>query len=294
MPPTTPPNKADTAPQQEARPATWVLLRGLTRETGHWGDFPMHLQAALRSGTRLVCLDLPGNGTLHAQPSPTTVADMAEAVRQQLREQGLLPPFHVLAMSLGAMVTVAWAAHHPEELSAAVLVNTSLRPHSPFWQRLRPSCYPRILGLLLRRASGEAWESAILQLTTRHPPDGPGLLRHWRSLRQRHPVDTANGLRQLWAAARYRAPATAPRVPLLLLNGAGDQLVHPACSATLASRWACALAVHPSAGHDLPQDDGGWVIAQIGHWLSDQAQGGGSTESVAPAPDAAPGDGVTT
>ena len=27
---------------------TWVLLRGLTRESGHWGDFPARLLRALR------------------------------------------------------------------------------------------------------------------------------------------------------------------------------------------------------------------------------------------------------
>lgn len=277
---------APEAPSKQATAATWVLLRGLTREAGHWGDFPSQWLRALPTGTRLVCPDLPGNGALHAQPSPSTVHEMAEALRQQLQAQGLRPPFHVMAMSLGAMVTVAWAERHPEELAAAVLINTSLRPHSPFWQRLRPARYPRILRMLLCHTTAEDWERAILQMTTRHPPDSHALLEHWIGLRQRHPVRTVNGLRQLWAASRYRAPCTAPAVPLLLLNGAGDQLVNPACSVTLASHWACALAIHPSAGHDLPQDDGPWVVAQVGRWLSDQAQGGGSTAPAAAAPGA--------
>ena len=51
-------------------------------------------------------------------------------------------------MSLGAMVAVDWAARHPEELAGCVLINTSLRPFSPWYQRLRPANY----GALLRPA----------------------------------------------------------------------------------------------------------------------------------------------
>ena len=42
---------------------TWLLLRGLTREAGHWGRFPQQLQAAL-PGARILAIDLPGNAVL--------------------------------------------------------------------------------------------------------------------------------------------------------------------------------------------------------------------------------------
>jgi hypothetical protein len=34
----------------------------------------------------------------------------------------------------------------------------------------------------------------------------------------------------------------------------------------LAGAWGAALRVHPTAGHDLPLDDGGWVAEQISTW----------------------------
>ncbi|RYY52271.1 MAG: alpha/beta hydrolase, partial [Comamonadaceae bacterium] len=55
---------------------TWVLLRGLTREAGHWGAFPDLLRAQLQSGTRVIALDLPGNGALHAQRSPARIEEL--------------------------------------------------------------------------------------------------------------------------------------------------------------------------------------------------------------------------
>lgn len=250
-------------------PSTWLLLRGLTREHGHWGDFPALLQAALPAGTRVITPDLPGNGMLWQQRSPASVPDMVDALRQDLHRQGVHGPCHVLAMSLGAMVTVDWMHRHPDEVSAAVLVNTSLRPYSPPWRRLQPRHYPTIVKLLLTQASAEAWERAILGMTTRHPAVREDtLLADWLRLRTMRPVSTGNGLRQLWAATRYQAPRAAPAVPVLLLNGEGDRLVHPSCSSVLAARWGAPLLRHPTAGHDLPLDAGPWVVQQVLDWLT--------------------------
>lgn len=250
----------------DTSPPIWILLRGLLRESGHWGGFVQTLQAALPPGSLIITPDLPGNGARWRETSPACVADMVEAVRSDLRARELHRPCHVLAMSLGAMVATEWARTHPDELSRCVLVNTSLRPYSPFWHRLQPRQYRRIARLILSGTSLE-WEDGIMRMTTRHPGPRQALLAAWLSLRSSHPVSRLNGLRQLWAAARYRAD-TAPDVPLLLLNSAGDELVHPSCSARLAAAWGLRLHTHPTAGHDLPVDDGAWVARQVAEWLA--------------------------
>ncbi|WP_457307042.1 alpha/beta fold hydrolase, partial [Polaromonas sp. P5_E6] len=112
---------------------TWVLLRGLTREARHWGDFPLQLQEATgRSPGQIITLDLPGNGKWCGQRSPLSVEEMVEAVRRQLAAQGVRPPYAVLAMSLGGMAAASWAQRYPDEISRLVLVNTSMRPHAHF------------------------------------------------------------------------------------------------------------------------------------------------------------------
>lgn len=244
---------------------TWVLLRGLMRDSRHWGAFPQAMQAAL-PGAAIHLIDLPGNGLRHQEASPASVPAMAEWVRRTLQQQGLAPPYRVFAMSLGAMVTVAWAQAHPQELEAAVLVNTSLRPLSPFYRRLKPAAWPLLLRLAASQPSAEAAERAILQLTSRHHGDDQEVLQQWTQWRLSHPVSRRNALRQLLAAARFSASRQPPRTRLLLLNGAGDQLVAPHCSAALAQAWHCELAVHPTAGHDLPLDDSAWVIQQLLRW----------------------------
>jgi len=241
---------------------TWVLLRGLAREACHWGDFPA-LLAAHSPHTRVVTVDLPGNGEANASRSPADVPSIAEACRDTLRQRGLQPPFGVIAMSLGAMVTVDWAHRHPHELARAVLINTSLRPFSPFHQRLRPSAWAPLLTAALSRDPLRR-EQAVWQLTSHRPPqDREAIVASWARLSRERPVQLSNALRQLLAAARYRAPATPPRVPMLLLCSARDGLVHPACSRAVAHGWTLALETHPWAGHDLPLDDPAWVVGQV-------------------------------
>jgi pimeloyl-ACP methyl ester carboxylesterase len=242
--------------------STWVFLRGLTREQRHWGAFP-EVFCQHMPGAQPVLLDLPGNGSLHQQASPTSVQAMAEHCRMALRQRGIPPPYHVLAMSLGAMVTVSWAQTHPAELSGCVLINTSMRPFSPFYQRLRPRHYGLILRLMLTGATPEGWESAVLRLTSRQTTDAPQLIRDWVGFRADAPVSRANALRQLWAAARFRAAWAPPAARTLILASTQDGLVNPVCSRELAERWQSDIEEHPSAGHDIPLDDGVWVAQQV-------------------------------
>ena len=249
---------------------TWVLLRGLTREQGHWGAFIPTLAQALPPGSILLSPDLPGNGALHAQASPDTVQAMVQAVRHALAAQGHAPPYRLLAMSLGAMVAIEWAHRHPDEVQACVLINTSVRPFSRFWQRLRPGNYLRILRLALVRPDPLTLERAVMQMTSRHPPEPDTTLAHWATLRQKHPVTLANAWRQLRAAIRYQAPAQPPAVPLLVLYSAADGLVNPRCSDTLIDQWGVPSQRHPTAGHDLPLDDAAWVAQQVHTWMACQ------------------------
>lgn len=251
----------------------WVLLRGLVRERRHWGAFPAQLQAAL-PGSVIVTPDLPGNGRRCHETSPVTVAGMVAALRAELAAElaarGLAGPVHVLALSLGAMVATQWRAGYPEEIARCVLINTSMRPFSPFYQRLLWRNYPAIVRAVVC-GNAASREALILRLTsTRHGEDA-GLRRQWQAWQQECPVTRSNALRQLLAASRYRAPATAGEGPLLILNGARDRLVDPRCSQRLAQAWRATLCTHPEAGHDLPLDAGDWVAGQVAAWMAGRA-----------------------
>lgn len=241
---------------------TWVLLRGLAREAGHWGRFMQMLRVSVPPGDEVVAIDLPGNGELHRERSPCSVAQMVRAARRQLATLGVQPPYRLLALSLGGMVALEWAALHPRELAGVALVNGSFGGLSPVWQRLRPGSWGPLLALLRPGLDACAREQRVLQLTSNREID-PAVLEQWTNLAERHPVSRINLLRQLLAAARCRLPAVQPRVPVVLYASRTDRLVCAECSRALARTWWLPISLHPDAGHDLPLDAPEWLVERL-------------------------------
>ncbi|MEO8526289.1 MAG: alpha/beta hydrolase [Caldimonas sp.] len=243
----------------------WILLRGLTREARHWGDLPERLVARL-GGASVAALDIPGNGVRYRERSPTSVEAMVAVCRETLDATEHEPPYILVGMSLGAMVATSWASLHADEVSGVVLINSSSRALSGWHRRLRWQQIPTLLRIVATR-DAIVRERRVLHLTTRHPPQPEiTLLASWADWRRQHPVSITNAIRQLLAAARYRLPETLAPLPLLVLASAMDALVDPACSLALARAWGADLRVHPTAGHDLPLDDGDWVAQQVSAW----------------------------
>lgn len=248
--------------------SAWILLRGLTRETRHWGRLPDALRDAVDGG--LLPIDLPGNGAFAHLRSPATVAQMVGFVRHAAWQTGVPGPYRVLAMSLGGMVATDWAQRHPEEIERLVLINTSMRPFSRVHERLRPSAWPGLLGVAAHWSDAPRAERGIHRLTCNRADTLDADLDAWSEIRRSAPVSRANALRQLWAAARFTAAFAAPRCPLLILSSRADRLVDPVCSAKLAAAWGAPQREHPWAGHDLPHDDPAWTAEQVRAWLDQQ------------------------
>lgn len=259
-------------PAAEA-PPVWVLLRGLSRESGHWGVFPEHLLRELRAlqpSSRLVMLDLPGTGTLRRQASPTQVSAIVDACRAQLQRQGVIGPVSLVGMSLGAAVLSEWASRYPKEIEAGVLINPSLRPFSELFRKPRPLNYLGLLLLSLSRFSARMREERVLSLTTRLTPT-QAVIDRWVELQRQHPLGVRNTARQLLASMRYRASRTRPAAPMLLLCSKADNLVDWRCSQAISRAWGAPLRLHTKAGHDLPLDDPQWVARAVAEWLRDRS-----------------------
>jgi pimeloyl-ACP methyl ester carboxylesterase len=249
---------------------TWVLLRGLIRESAHWGDFPSLFQKAL-GASRVLTIDLPGNGEHYRAATPLTLNGVVQAVRKDCQSKGILPqtPVHVLALSLGGMVAVEWMNRYPNEVASAVLVNTSMRGVSPFYRRMSPANYGAIASLLCGTDKAVR-EKRILQLTSQRTALTDSEIQRRVEIQRLHPVGKINALRQIVAALSLGAKPQAPKQPVLLLNSLGDKLVHPECSTALSARWGIPVLRHAWAGHDLPLDDPEWVIDAIRSWVGAQ------------------------
>ncbi|CAG9181368.1 hypothetical protein LMG23992_04488 [Cupriavidus laharis] len=244
----------------------WVFLRGLTRESRHWGTLAQRWQAA-GLGTPLA-LDLPGNGSLCQEASPASVPDLVASVRHSLRRVGRQRPCRVLAMSLGAMVAAEWARQHPDEVAALALINTSMRPFSTMTQRLRPANWPDLLRMTAAWDNRDYCERTIHRLTCARTDTREADIQAWKEIAATAPVSRHSALRQLLAAARYRAGHRAPCPATLLIASDADRLVDPVCSVQLAHAWGAPLLRHPWAGHDLPHDDPEWLCDMVARQIT--------------------------
>lgn len=238
----------------------WILLRGLVRGSGHWADFPAHFKKKFPND-ELELLDLPGNGELFKQTSPTKISDYVDLVRKQSSAIAQGHKVNILALSLGAMVAVDWLRQFPEDVEKAYLVVTSDSQTSRFYERLRPANYLKILSLAKAQNVRER-EEQLLKLLANDKSRRKEVLESLASYSASHPVDLKNFVRQLYAASQFRFPAKAP--PQTELIGAwGDQFVHPTCTIRIAKKWGLSARMHPWAGHDIPIDDPAWLLEQL-------------------------------
>ena len=239
-------------------PKNWILVRGLMRSQFHWKNFPELLRKELQLNS-VQTVELPGNGLLCAQETPTSIDAAIGKIRSQISVSGA-KSFGLIGISLGGMLATRWAQIFPLEVSHLVLINSSSNI-SPFNQRLKPANYPGVVRHFLFR-NPSASEEFILQTTSNSE-------RLWRpqlsenvEFLKAHPLSTLNFFRQLKLTGQTDF-SEVPKAAKLILTSKADRLVSYKCSEKISQLWGCAIRHHETAGHDLPLDDGSWLAENI-------------------------------
>jgi pimeloyl-ACP methyl ester carboxylesterase len=245
--------------------STWILLRGLAREKGHWGHFSDQFAQSLPDED-VLAIDLPGTGEFLDHPSPSTISEIFDFVRaraiERSRTQG---DFKILALSLGGMVAMEWMRRRPEDLSSCVLINSSARSLSPAYHRLRWQNWANVVRLATVQSAKER-ERGIIEMIMNNPEARDTALPLWTKIAIDRPISVRNFANQLRAAATFSGLESECKTPTLILNGLGDRFVDPSCSTQFHTVWGWPIVRHPWAGHDLPWDDPKWVIDHIIQW----------------------------
>lgn len=241
----------------------WVLLRGLAREQGHWGEFKTKLQDANPQDT-ITCVDLPGTGKFHRLSSPMSIAGIAEFVVSQLEPK--TDKRILVTISLGSMVAVEMLYLHPEIADGVVLINPSFRNLSPALHRLQLDALPHMYRAATA-GSQEDRERAVLAMVSNRG-DRDRYTQEWAEIGRKNPIKPQTFFKQLIAAATYDLPEQKPNIPVLLLSSEADRMVDPRCSKTLAEKWGLEVVSHPTAGHELCLDEADWTVAQINKFFS--------------------------
>lgn len=237
----------------------WLLLRGLTRDQRHWGEFPE--LATTRLGDTIATIDPPGFGTQNATPSPRTISAITDDIRARFdRGTG---NWSVLGISLGGMIAMDWCSRYPGDFHRCVLINTGAKDVASF-RNFKPGTLPVFAGRAFR--SDYAHESSVLRLSSNQPRATlDRVAREW-ALYQRDARPTMTSvLSQALAGATFTLPQRLS-TPLLILASKRDRLASYRMSERIAERYGAPIRLHPTAGHDLPLDDGPWILDQISQW----------------------------
>jgi pimeloyl-ACP methyl ester carboxylesterase len=246
---------------------SFVLLRGLIREAGHWGPFLDDLKEKFPDST-IACIDIPGAGVRYQDPSPTSMGDIVETMREDFKRLKLPTdrPVALVAISLGGMIAAQWFQSYPQDFQTVVLINTSYGSMSPLWHRLQPKAFQMLLKVPLLK--GVAKEHRILEVVSNRQDKYQTTAESWGRIAALRPVSLPNTFRQLFAAARFKTEVSKPAMPVLLLSSLHDRMVSVECMRAIARAWKLPTVDHPTAGHDLPTDEPRWTAEQIHRFVA--------------------------
>lgn len=242
-----------------------ILLRGLARESAHWGDFSSSLAASIAEvyGDHFIVEtpDLLGCGIHFTEQTPLTIHELTDAVRRDLANSPHSEKGYILVgLSMGGMLALDWAQRYPQEVKALCLINSSLGNHPLHW-RLKLRAWPHVIRCLWE--SVNARERNFLCLVSNNSEARQHHQKLWLSIQAQRPVTRATILRMLIAARRFCVHQFPHATPGLVLASRADRLVSFRCSQHIAKASKWPIVLHPSAGHDLPMDDADWTQQHI-------------------------------
>lgn len=243
-----------------------ILLRGLAREAAHWLDFPAQLQQTLGENCRIHMVDFPGCGKYFNQTALTSVTAMTGHARTEVDIETIAArneSVYLVGISMGGMVALDWAQRYPSELRGVALINSSAG-NQPFWWRLRPAAWTTMIRALFSAANIR--EAQVLNIVSNNKADYAQHLNQWLNIQQLRPVTRATIVTMLRAAAQFRPQLTCA-VGGLVLASERDRMVSVRASEAIARQFKWPIEKHPSAGHDLPMDDSGWLSQKLAEWL---------------------------
>lgn len=241
----------------------FILIRGLIREAAHWGDFLPKLKTNFPKA-HFHCIDIPGAGVHYQTLSPLTISGIVDRMREDFLALKLTSPAHLIAISLGGMISVDWMRRYPQDFKTCVLMNTSFSDYSPVWKRLKPSAFLGLLPAPIQK--GFKKEHTILKTVSNLVHDYEKNAHFWHSITAERPVSVQNTFRQLLAATTFKTQGFKPTIPALILASTNDRMVNVDCSQAIARRWGVPIYENPTAGHDITLDAPDWVIAQLSSW----------------------------
>jgi pimeloyl-[acyl-carrier protein] methyl ester esterase len=243
---------------------TWIFFRGLSREASHWGEF-RDLISSKFPEDQVLFADLPGTGKSSARFAPRTIGETVDSIRNDAKElHSRGSQLIIVGLSMGGMVAMDWALRYPDEVKHLVLINSSCRDSGSVGERFR--WHTLVLLLLGLIPFLRMWvERKMLLIVMNNGAKVEAMWKVWRQVASERVTPAKIVLAQLIAAASFKLPDRHSSLPCTVISSTTDRLVSPSNSEFLHRWWNANLVTHPTAGHDLPADDGDWLLDELAH-----------------------------
>lgn len=234
----------------------FLFLRGLARHHGHWYGFENNFI----DNNQVLCIDIPGNGDYSSEISKKSIKENVEFVRMEWKKKKIEngQPWCVVAISMGAMIALTWEYQFPNDFEKIFIINTSAKNFSSPFKRFSLETIFKLPKLIFSESLTQ--EKTILDITLNLKKVDDKLIDNAMKLIGQK-TSTKNFFIQLNAAANFSLPSFNPNqnLKIIVICSLKDRLVDSSSSLKISSYLKTKIFIHPSAGHDLPLDDGEWL-----------------------------------
>lgn len=245
-----------------------VLLHGYTGHARSWDAFA----EAMSRHYRVLALDQRGHGESQWAPANEYgTVDMVEDVRAFVSAMGLRE-FVLLGLSMGGLVSMAYAGTQPAELARLVIVDIAPEIASAGLDKIQ-----------LNVARSDVFESreaafARARQDNRIPPEGHQRKRVYESLmriadgrwtyRYDRALRDATVPRQRYTAAEGWQQVASIHVPTLLVRGALSDILDPEVASRMVETLAEGTLVEiAGSGHPVPLDQPDRFLDAVSSYL---------------------------
>ncbi len=249
----------------------FIIIPGTSREKSYFNEFCQALKAS--PVCQDICLiDNLGFGEFAKKKSPWRIKDFVNHSQktyfnQEISDSPLKKT--IIGHSLGAGIAFAWANQNPTLFSEYILVNGTI---GTFNLNVLKRGFAGSLSLAFAAISflppkkAEEW---ILKYTVNNPKRREELLS-LDLVMQRQPVSPLDTLKQAFAALSFFPLVMPTKASGLILYSKNDRFIPALNSKKMAQKLGLATRVHPTAGHDLIQEDPRYCVEAICDFITNK------------------------
>lgn len=245
------------------------LLRGLTRESGHWGQpFIDQLKKSIPNA-RIFLLYLPGSGKYVNDDASFSISKMVDFMRKDVIQiDSTYSGVNIIcATSLGGMVATDWTIRYPNDFQGMILINSSFKKICSLDERVQKGVRMDMIKVMFTKTT-EDRERLIVSINSNHTEKYDSVAKEWVRVQNDRPMKKRNIFKQAIAGMLYSPDGKKPELPLLIVGSKGDRMVCSTCVQKTHDEFGGTLVWHPDSGHGLPIDEPEWLGEQISNWIT--------------------------